>query len=72
MSISRSKTIRDLTIEELQKFIEKVIEKKLKALFLDPDYGLDLKERITQKLKASLVSKKRIPFHEVKKSLKLG
>jgi hypothetical protein len=37
----------------------------------DPDNGLELRDEVEQRLKASLGSKERIPFEEVKKRLGL-
>lgn len=63
--------VADLTPEELRILIGDVVEEKLKELLVDPDYGLELKDEIEVRLKASLASKERISFEEVKKRIGL-
>jgi hypothetical protein len=63
--------VTDLTIEELKKLIWDVLDEKFRELFFDPDNGLELREEVEQRLKASLSSKERVPFEEVKKRLGL-
>jgi hypothetical protein len=57
----------DLTTEELKKFIQDAVDEKIEELFFDPDNGLELRGEAEQRLIASLSSKDRIPFEEVKK-----
>jgi hypothetical protein len=59
--------VADLTIEELRQIIKEIIDEKFRELLFDPDEGLELKEEIEQRLRASLLSTERIPFEEVKK-----
>jgi hypothetical protein len=59
--------VSDLTIEELRQIIKEIIDEKFRELLFDPDEGLELKEEIEQRLRASLLSTERIPFEEVKK-----
>jgi len=59
--------VADLTIEELRRIIKEIMDEKFKELLFDPDEGLELKEEIEQRLRASLLSTERIPFEEVKK-----
>ncbi len=61
----------DLTTEELKKVIRDAVDEKLEELFFDPDNGLELRDEIEQRLNASLASKERVPFEEVKKRLGL-
>lgn len=63
--------VTDLTIEELKKLIRDVLDEKFRDLFFDPDNGLELREEVEERLKASLSSKERVPFEEVKKRLGL-
>jgi hypothetical protein len=58
--------IDDMTIEEFKTLIGEVVEEKLKTLLFDPDHGLELKEEIEVRLKASLDSKERFSLEEVK------
>jgi hypothetical protein len=44
---------------------------QFKEILFDPDNGLELKDEVEQRLRASIESKERIPFEEVKKRLKL-
>jgi hypothetical protein len=59
--------VSDLTIEELRQIIKEIIDEKFRELLFDPDEGLELKEEIEQRLRASLLSTEKIPFEEVKK-----
>lgn len=59
--------VADLTIEELRRIIKEIMDEKLREFLFDPDEGLELKEEIEQRLRASLLSTERIPFEEVKK-----
>ncbi len=64
--------IADLTPEELKSILREVMEEKFKGFLFDPDYGLELRERIEERLIDSLASKERIPLEEVKKRLGLS
>ena len=59
------KQVADLSVKELEHLIEKAIKKELQSLMLDPDYGLELRDKIKQRLKSSMASKKRISFEEI-------
>ena len=61
--------VTDLTIDELKKLIREAVDEKFKEILLDPDNGLELRDEVEQRLKASLASKERIPLEEVKKRL---
>jgi len=63
--------VADLSTDELKELIGKVIEEKFREL-VDPDYGLELREDFVKALEASIASKERIPFNEVKKRLGLN
>jgi hypothetical protein len=63
--------VADLTIDELKKLIREAVGEQFKEIFFDPDNGLELKDEVEQRLRASIESKERIPFEEVKKRLKL-
>ena len=63
--------VTDLTIDELKKLIREAVDEKLKEILLDPDNGLELRDEVEQRLKASLASKERILLEEVKKRLGL-
>ena len=65
------KQVADLSVKELEHLIEKAIKKELQFLMLDPDYGLELRDKIKQRLKSSIASKKRISFEEVKQRIGL-
>lgn len=64
--------IADLSPEELKSILREVMEEKFKEFLFDPDYGLELRERIEERLIDSLASKERIPLEEVKKRLGLS
>ena len=64
--------VTDLTIEELKNLIRDVVDEKFREILSDPDNGLELREEIEQRLKASLASKERIPLEEVKRRIRLS
>jgi hypothetical protein len=64
--------IADLTPEKLKSILREVMEEKFKEFLFDPDYGLELRERIEEMLIDSLASKERLPLEEVKKRLGLS
>jgi len=59
--------VADLTIDELKKLIREAVDEQFKEILFDPDNGLELKDEMEQRLRASLASKERISFEEVKK-----
>jgi hypothetical protein len=63
--------VADLTIDELKKLIREAVDEQFKEILFDPDNGLELKDEVEQRLRASLASKERIPFEEVKKRVGL-
>ena len=63
--------VTDLSIDELKQLIREAVEETFRELLFDPDNGLELKEEIEQRLKASLSSKERIPLEVVKERLRL-
>ena len=64
--------ISDLTPEEFKGILRGVLEEKFKEFFFDPDYGLELREEIEERLNTSLASKERISLEEVKERLGLS
>lgn len=62
--------VADLSKEEFKELLNEAIEEKLREL-IDPDYGLELREGFIQKLEASVASKERVSFENVKKRLGL-
>jgi len=46
--------VKDLTMEELKDYINEVAEEKLVELLGDPDWGLELKDEVKERLKQSL------------------
>ena len=63
--------VADLTKEEFKALIGEVMEEKLRKL-IDPDDGLELRGDFIRDLEASIASKEKIPFDEVKKRLGLS
>ena len=59
--------VADLTIDELKKLIREAVDEQFKEILFDPDNGLESKDEMEQRLRASLASKERISFEEVKK-----
>lgn len=53
------KKVEDLTIEEL----EFLIEQKILEIFVDPDYGLELRDEFKEKLRQRLENSSPRIFH---------
>lgn len=64
--------VADLTVDELQALIRKVVHEELQDIIADPDKGLELTGEIQAQLQSSLGSSDRIPFEEVKSRLNLA
>ena len=62
----------DLTVDELQSLIRKVVHEELQNLMTDPDQFLELSDEIKARLQLSLSSKDRISLREVKDRLNLS
>jgi len=58
--------VSDLTIDEFKKLIGEAVDEKFREFLFDPDDGLELRDEVEQRLKASFASKERISFEEVK------
>jgi len=55
-----------ITISEIEKLVEKVVNRKLQELLGDPDYGLKLREEFQEKLDLILKKeRKTIPEKEI-------
>ena len=63
--------VTDLSKEEFKTLLGEVIEEKLREL-IDPDFGLELREDFIQKLEASIASRERVSFEDVKRRLGLS
>ena len=63
--------VTELTTDELKKLIKETVDEKFREILFDPDDGLELRDEVKQRLKASLASKKRISLEEVKKRVRL-
>jgi hypothetical protein len=63
--------VADLTTEERRELIGTIIEEKLKEM-IDPDLELEFREDFVRKLEASIKSKERISFEDMKKKLDLN
>lgn len=62
----------DLTVDELQALIRRVVHEELQNLIADPDQFLELSDEIKARLQLSLNSKDRISLREVKDRLNLS
>jgi len=51
--------IAELTVEELKALIDETVEAKLEELMGDPDYGLELREEVKERLRDSLAAVER-------------
>ncbi len=62
----------DLTVDELQALIRKVVHEELQSIMADPDQHLEITDEIKARLEQSLSSTERITLQEVKDRLKLA
>lgn len=62
----------DLTVEELQALIKKVVHEELQDIMTDPDKGLMITDEIKARLRLSLDSTERVSLQEVKDRLNLN
>jgi len=62
----------NLTVEELQELIRKVVHEELQNIVTDPDQDLEITDEIKARLQISLDSTDRISLQEVKDRLKLA
>lgn len=62
----------DLTVDELQALIRKVVHEELRNIMTDPDKYLEITDEIKARLELSLDSSERITLQEVKDRLKLA
>jgi len=69
------KTVGQMTVRELERVVNKVVEEKLYELIGDPDQGLELRESVKKRLRRSLREegkrKPGIPAQQVAKHLVL-
>jgi hypothetical protein len=63
--------VTELTTDELKKLIKEAIDEKFREILFDPDDGLELRDEVEQRLKASLASKKRISLEEITKRVRI-
>jgi hypothetical protein len=63
--------VSDLTIDELKKLIREAVDEKFREFLFDPDDGLELRDEVEQRLKASLASKERISLEKVKERIRM-
>ena len=65
--------VKDLTTDDLRALIADVVEEKLKELLGDPDWGLELRPEVAERLRKSLAAIERgeetRPLEEVAKRL---
>ena len=62
--------VNELTIEQLKALIEEAVEEKLQEMLGDPDFGLELKDEVKERLRRSLAAAERqkgIPLARVVK-----
>ena len=65
--------VKDLTTDDLRVLIAEVVEEKLKELLGDPDWGLELRPEVAERLRRSLAAMERgekgRPMEEVARRL---
>lgn len=63
--------VSEMSVEELKQLVAHVVEQKLEELLGDPDWGMELKEEIQERLRRTPKAEGRIPASEVAKRLGL-
>ncbi len=67
--------VQDLSIEELKNIVGEAVEERLRNILNDPDWGLQLKDELKNRLKCSLEETKKgapgIPLNEAAERLGL-
>ncbi|MBM4463930.1 MAG: hypothetical protein FJ012_11510 [Chloroflexi bacterium] len=63
--------VSEMSVEELKQFIAQVVEQKLEEILGDPDWGMELKEEVKERLRRTSEVERGIPASEIGKSLGL-
>ena len=63
--------VSEMGVEELKQLIAQVVEQKLEELLGDPDWGMELKEEVKERLKRTSKVKRGVPASEMAKRLGL-
>lgn len=63
--------VSDLTVEELKRLVQGLVDDRLRELLGDPDLGLQLGEALRARLRQSLTSGERISGDELAEKLQL-
>lgn len=65
--------VGDLSLDDLKALVDEVVEEKLKEVLGDPDWGLELRPEIAERLQKSLAAmehgQKGIPLEEMARRL---
>lgn len=64
MSMSTPR-VAEMTVDELRRLIEEVVQQTVLDLLADPDEGLELREEVKERLRSSLAATETIPAAEV-------
>ncbi len=63
--------VSEMSVEELKHLITQIVEQKLEELLGDPDWGMELKEEIKERLRKTSGVERGIPASEIGKRLGL-
>lgn len=67
--------VKELSVEQLKALIQEAVEEKLQEVLGDPDEGLELREKVKERLRHSLAAMERgekgIPIEQVAKEIGL-
>lgn len=63
--------ISEMSVEELKQFVAEIVEQKLKELLGDPDWGMELREEVKERLRRTSEAERGVPASEVAKKLGL-
>ncbi len=59
--------VSEMSVEELKQLIDQVVEQKLEEILGDPDWGMELKEEVKERLRRTSKAERGIPASEVAK-----
>lgn len=63
--------VSEMSVEELKQLIAQIVEQKIEELLGDPDWGMELKEEVKERLKRTSEVERGTPASEVAKRLGL-
>jgi hypothetical protein len=63
--------VAEMSVEELKQLIAQIVEQKLDELLGDPDYGMELKDEVKERLRRTSKTERGTPAADVARKLGL-